>query len=178
MLDNANSAFTLVVANQHRDRVERIEKKMRIKLRLQRGEARARKLFRESRNLQFALARLEEIARGMFDTDDAKINGCTERQRDEDPAQPFNTKLSPELCCSGLHRSLKNLPIEDQNEHESQDLTACGPSYAEQDGKQQMRDYSPGVIRARQRPSFGDREDERCEKRIQKPIATLEQEIA
>src|SRR6185503_20896065 len=91
MFDDTHGAGAIVVANKHGDGVECVEKKVWIELRLQCGEAGAGKLFGQSSYLHFALARVDEITRCMLDANHAEINCNTERQRDEDPTQPFNS---------------------------------------------------------------------------------------
>src|SRR5689334_7194889 len=44
VLDNPHGALPIVVTNEHGDRIQRVEKEMRIELRLQRREPRTREL--------------------------------------------------------------------------------------------------------------------------------------
>src|SRR5262249_57817727 len=69
-----------------RDRVERVEEKVGIELRLERGEARARQLLGQPRQLQLTLARLDEVPDGVLDPDDGQVDRDAERERDEQPA--------------------------------------------------------------------------------------------
>ena len=92
MFDDADGALSIVVTNEHRDRVECVEEKVRIELCLKCGEARARELFGEPCDLHFTLARVDEVTCRVLDTDDAEIHRYAERQRREDPAQPFDTE--------------------------------------------------------------------------------------
>src|SRR5215203_197361 len=86
VFDDADSSRTIVVAYQHGNGVERVEKEMRIELCLECGKARARKLFRESGQLDFTFARLDEVTRGVFYSDHAEIDRNPERERRKDPA--------------------------------------------------------------------------------------------
>src|SRR5689334_22143923 len=97
MLDYAHRALPIVITHEHGDSVQRVEKKMRIELRLQRREPRARELFRKSCDLHFTFARFDEVTRRVFDADDAEINLHAKRQGGEDPTQPFNADLTPEV---------------------------------------------------------------------------------
>src|SRR6185369_13981356 len=130
MFDNTHGALAIVVANEHGNRVECVEEKMRIELCLQRCETSAGELFGESCDLDLALACVDEVTRRMLDADNAQINCDTERQRDEDPTQPFNTDSQPELCGSVLHRLVIKLRREESHKHHSQHLTAGGPGDA------------------------------------------------
>src|SRR5829696_6740195 len=86
VFDDTHGAFAIVVTHEHGDRVECVEKKVRIELCLQGSETSAGELFGKSCHLHFTLAHFDEIARCVFDPDDAEINRNAERQRDEDPA--------------------------------------------------------------------------------------------
>src|SRR5262245_6222796 len=76
LLDDPRRGGALTVAHQHADGVERVEEKVRIDLRLQRGEARLSQLFR-------ALARLDEPADGVLRPDDSEIDRHAKRKSDE-----------------------------------------------------------------------------------------------
>src|SRR4030095_13733393 len=76
----------VAVSHQHRDSVQRVEEEVRIELRLERLEAGAGQLLRETCQLYLALAGLVEVANGVLRADDREIHGDTKRQRDEDPA--------------------------------------------------------------------------------------------
>ena len=83
-----------------------------------RSEARAGELFGESCYLHFALARVDEVTSGVFDSDDAEINRDAERQRSEDPAQPFDANLKPEFCRAVLHRVVINIRRKDPDQNQ------------------------------------------------------------
>src|ERR1041384_3181556 len=94
MFDDAHGALSIVITYEHRNRVECIEEEVWIQLRLKCSETRARELFGEPGHLHFALAGVDEITRGVFDSYDAEINSNAERQRSKDPAQPFSSNVS------------------------------------------------------------------------------------
>src|SRR5262245_12887499 len=94
MFDDAHRTLTLVITNEHCNGVECVEEKMRIQLRLKGCETCARELFRESRHLNFAFARIDKVTSGVLNSHDAEIHGYAKWQRREDPAQPFNSNLS------------------------------------------------------------------------------------
>src|ERR671927_471195 len=95
MFDDADGALSIVVTNEHRNRVECVEEKVRIELCLECRKARAGELFRQTCDLHFTLARVDEVTRRVLDADDAEIHRDTERQRREDPAEPFDTNFNP-----------------------------------------------------------------------------------
>src|SRR5215211_6531091 len=106
MFDDADGALPIVVTNEHGDGVECVEEKVRVELCLEGGKAGARELFRETGYLHFTLARVYEVTGRVFDSDHTQIDSHPERQRREDPAQPFDTDTKPEPRCAFLHRSV------------------------------------------------------------------------
>src|SRR5688572_22678163 len=97
MFDDAHSTLAIVVTNENGDRVQCVEKKMRVELRLKCRKARAGELFGKSCDLHFALTRLDEITGCVFDPDYAEINGNTKRQCSKDPTHPFDSHFAPEV---------------------------------------------------------------------------------
>src|SRR5688572_24310201 len=95
LFQDPHGALTIIVADEHGDRVQRVEEKVWVNLRLQRCEARACKLFREPCELHFALPRLDEIADCVFDADHTEVDSDTEGQRSKDPAKPLSSGLAP-----------------------------------------------------------------------------------
>src|SRR5215208_3239056 len=132
MFDDADGALSIVVTNEHGDRVECVEEKVRVELRLECGEARTRELFREPGDLHFTFTRVDEVSRRVLDADDAEVDGHAKRQRGEDPTEPFNSKLKPELCRTFLHCCVIKVWRKDPDQDQSQHLPAGGPRDAEQ----------------------------------------------
>src|ERR1051326_6460749 len=122
VLDDTHGALAIVVAHKHSNRVECVEKKVRIELRLQRAEPGAGELLGESRYLHLTLARVDEVTRRMLDADDAEINRDTERQRDKDPTQPLNTGAQPKLAQPVMHCLVVKLRCEQSNQQHPQHL--------------------------------------------------------
>src|SRR5262245_38549909 len=61
LLDDAHGGLAVVVTNEHCDRVERVEEKVRVNLSLQRGETRARESLGKTGHLDVPLARFDEV---------------------------------------------------------------------------------------------------------------------
>src|SRR5688572_24930720 len=91
MFDNTHSTLAIVVTNEHGDRIQCVEKKMRVELCLKCSKAGAGELFGKSCDLHFALTRLDKVTSCVFDTDHAEIDGNTERQCSKDPTHPFDS---------------------------------------------------------------------------------------
>src|SRR5215475_6622336 len=102
LLDDAHGGLAVVVTNEHCDRVERVEEKVRVNLGLQRGETRARQPLGKTGHLDVALSRFDEVTDGVLDPDDAEIHGDAERQSCEDPSPPFHAGLTKKL--PGMNR--------------------------------------------------------------------------
>src|SRR6185369_9491432 len=111
----------------------------------------------------------------MLDTDNAQINCDSERQRDEDPTQPFNADAQPELRGAILHRFVIKLRGEESHKQHSQDLPTGCPRNVEHDRHEQMKKDATTETRTSKWPSLRDRKDERCEKRVEQPVAELEE---
>src|ERR1051325_5377376 len=116
MFDDTHGALAIVVAHKHGDGIKCVEKKVRIELRLQRSETSAGELFRETRDLHFTLARVDEVTRRMLDPDDAEINGDAEWQGDENPAQPLDADAQPKLREPVLHCLMIKLRSEEPDQ--------------------------------------------------------------
>src|SRR5215210_1098842 len=132
MFDDADGALSIVVANEHRDRVECVEEEMGVELCLESSKTGAGKLFRESCDLYFAIACIDEVARCVLDSDHTEIDCDAERKGREDPAQPFDSKSKPEFSRALLHRCVINLGSKNPDQNKSQHLAQGGPCYAEQ----------------------------------------------
>src|SRR4029079_14808929 len=164
VFNDAHRTLTIVITNEHGDRVECIEEKVWIQLCLQRSEASAGELFGESCYLHFAFARIDEITSSALDPNDAEINSDAERQRNKDPAQPLDAELKPDFGST----------LQDQTQH----LTARGPGNAEQEREEEVQYGTADKMRACERPLSRDCEHAGCEKRIKQPVAELEQQLA
>ena len=81
LLDDADGAGAVVVTDPHRDRVQRVEQKVRVDLRLQRSEPRPSQLLRQPRHLHFAIAHFDEVANRVCEAGDGEVHHDAERQR-------------------------------------------------------------------------------------------------
>ena len=79
MFDDADGALSIVVTNEHGDRVEGVEEKVRVELGLEIGKARAGELFGEPRDLHFTFACVDEVTRCVLNADDAEIDSHSKR---------------------------------------------------------------------------------------------------
>ncbi|MCG3161653.1 MAG: hypothetical protein JMDDDDMK_02850 [Acidobacteria bacterium] len=178
LFDDAHGGLTLVVAHHHGDGVERVEEKVRVHLRLQRGETRARQLLGKTRQLHVALARFDEVTNGVLDADDAQVHGDAERQRDEDPAQPIHADRAKKLRRPDSQRRAHRLRIEHQPQPQLEQFAACRPGDAEQQRQDKMQERVPHKTRSGQGQAFREAEDCGREQAVKQPIAAFPQQIA
>src|SRR5262245_43513045 len=94
LFDDPHSCLTVVVTNEYGNRVERVEEEMRVHLRLQRSKTRDRELLGKTGDLYVPLARLDEVAYGVLDADDAEVYSYAKWKGGEDPAQPFHPRVT------------------------------------------------------------------------------------
>ena len=166
MFDDGHCALSIVIANEDSDRVECVEEKVWIELRLECGKPGARELFGEPGNLNFAFTRVDKVTSSVLDSHNAEIDRYAERQSGKDPAEPFNSKPEPELCRALLHRSVIDVGCKSSYQDQTQQLTATGPCNTEQEGKEEVQHGAANKIRARKWPSPGNGEHAGREKRV------------
>src|SRR5688572_101744 len=142
-------ARAVVITHQDGNRIQRVEKEVRIDLRLQCSKACTGQLLRQPRQLHLALSHLDKVANRVLDPHDAQVNSHAKRQRNEDPTQPLNAKLSPEL--TGTRNQLAR---KDQHQDQTQYLPTSGPGNTEQHREDQVNQCASNEMRPRQRPSF------------------------
>src|SRR5205823_949545 len=94
LLDHARRGRGVAVAHEHGNGVETVEEKVRVELRRERGETRARQLLRQTRHLHLTLPYLLEVANGVLDPDDGQVHGDAERERDEEPAHEIHDGMA------------------------------------------------------------------------------------
>jgi len=75
-------------------------------------------------------------------------------------------------------RTRHHVARKNQRENQPQDLSATGPGHTKQHGEEQMKERAANEMRSHQRPPSRNGKYARCQQRIQKPVAALEQHIA